>query len=75
MIIDAYTFCYNEEIRLKYYLNLYAPLCRTITIFDNNSTDSSKEIATKYDNVFWETEMYKDGTWNEFELKYLKSNC
>ena len=35
----------------------------------------SKEIATKYDNVFWETEMYKDGTWNEFELKYLKSNC
>ena len=74
MIIDAYTFCYNEEIRLKYYLNLYAPLCRTITIFDNGSTDSSKDIASKYDNVIWETETYKDEI-NEFELKYLKSNC
>jgi hypothetical protein len=75
MIIDAYTFCYNEQIRLKYYLNLYAPLCRKITIYDNGSTDSSKEIATKYDNVIWETETYNQNEINDKILTNIKNNC
>jgi hypothetical protein len=75
MIIDAYTFCYNEEIRLKYYLNSYAPLCRKITIYDNGSTDSSKEIATKYNNVIWETETYSQNEINDEILTNVKNNC
>lgn len=75
MIIDAYTFCYNEEIRLKYYLNLYAPLCRRITIYDNCSTDSSRDIATKYDNVIWETETYYQNEINDQILTNVKNNC
>jgi len=75
MIIDAYTFCYNEQIRLKYYLNLYAPLCRKITIYDNGSTDSSKDIATKYDNVIWETETYNQNEINDKILRNVKNNC
>lgn len=75
MIIDAYTFCYNEQIRLKYYLNLYAPLCRKITIYDNGSTDDSKEIATKYDNVIWETETYYQNEINDVILTEVKNNC
>ena len=75
MIIDAYTFCYNEEIRLKYYLNLYAPLCRKITIYDNGSTDASKEIATKYDNVIWEVETYNQNEINDKILTKVKNNC
>ena len=75
MIIDAYTFCYNEEIRLKYYLNSYAPLCRKITIYDNGSTDSSKEIATKYNNVIWETETYSQNEINDLILTDTKNNC
>ena len=75
MIIDAFTFCYNEEIRLKYYLNLYAPLCRRITIYDNCSTDSSKDIATKYDNVIWETETYYQNEINDQILTNVKNNC
>lgn len=47
MIIDAYTFCWNEEIRLKYFLNLYSPLCRQITVYDNGSTDA----YTKTDEI------------------------
>ncbi len=75
MIIDAYTFCYNEELRLKYYLNLYAPLCRKITIYDNGSTDASKEIATKYDNVIWETKTYNLNEINDQILTETKNNC
>lgn len=75
MIIDAYTFCYNEQIRLKYYLNLYAPLCRKIIIYDNGSTDSSKDIATKYDNVIWETETYNQNEINDRILINVKNNC
>lgn len=75
MIIDAYTFCYNEEIRLKYYLNLYAPLCRTITIHDNGSTDSSKKIAEKYDNVIWNTQAYSQNEINDDILRNVKNNC
>jgi hypothetical protein len=75
MIIDAYTFCYDEQIRLKYYLNLYAPLCRKITIYDNGSTDSSKDIATKYDNVIWETETYNRNEINDKILTNIKNNC
>ena len=75
MIIDAYTFCYNEQIRLKYYLNLYSPLCRKITIYDNGSTDASKEIATKYDNVIWETETYNQNEINDKILTNIKNNC
>lgn len=75
MIIDAYTFCYNEQMRLKYYLNLYAPMCRKITIYDNGSTDASKEIATKYDNVIWETETYNQNEINDAKLRRVKNNC
>lgn len=75
MIIDAYTFCYNEQIRLKYYLNLYAPMCRKITIYDNGSTDASKEIATKYNNVIWETKTYNQSEINDEILTNIKNNC
>jgi len=75
MIIDAYTFCWNEEMRLKYYLNLYAPLCRKITIYDNGSTDSSKEIASKYDNIIWETETYNQSEIDDARLTFVKNNC
>lgn len=42
MIIDAYTFCWNEEVRLPYFLRLLSPMCRHIYIYDNGSTDKSR---------------------------------
>ena len=56
MIIDAYTFCWNEEIRIKYFFKSMAPICRSITLFDNGSDDKSKQIAEQYDNVVWDAE-------------------
>jgi hypothetical protein len=75
MIIDAYTFCWNEEIRLKYFLNLYSPLCRQITVFDNGSTDGSQHLASQYDNVIWNTETYGQGEIDDVILRDVKNNC
>lgn len=75
MIVDAYTFCWNEEIRLKYYLHLYAPICRKIVIYDNGSTDSSQEIASQYNNVIWNSTKYGQNEINDGILRDLKNSC
>jgi len=75
ILIDAYTFCWNEEIMLKYYLNLYAPMCRKITLYDNGSTDKSKEITQQYDNVVWNTEVYGQNEIDDKILTNVKNNC
>lgn len=75
MKIDAYTFCWNEEVRLKYYLELYSPICRKITIFDNGSTDSSREIASKYNNVIWDNKTYGQNEIHDGILTSIKNNC
>lgn len=75
MILDAYTFCWNEQIRLKYFLNHYAPMCRKVTIFDNGSTDDSERIARQYENVVWDTTAYGQNTIDDYILKHVKNNC
>jgi glycosyltransferase involved in cell wall biosynthesis len=75
MIIDAYTFCWNEEIRLRYFLNHYSPVCRRIVVFDNGSTDSSQEVASQYGNVVWDTETYGQGEIDDDILRDVKNNC
>jgi len=48
MKIDLFAICYNEEIMLPYFLKHYSKFCDNITIYDNMSTDSSREIMKKY---------------------------
>jgi hypothetical protein len=60
-IVDVYTVCWNEEIRLPYFLRLWSPIARKITIFDNGSSDNSKKIAKSFPNVIWDTEYYNTG--------------
>lgn len=73
--MDAYTFCWNEEVRLPYFLRLLSPICRHIYIYDNGSTDKSKEIASGYSNVIWNTKAYGLNCINDEILKYVKNNC
>ena len=75
LILDVYTFCYNEEIRLKYFLELYAPISRKITIFDNGSTDKSKEIAQQYENVIWDGITYNVGEQHNLIKQKITNNC
>lgn len=45
MKIEAFAICYNEEALLPYYLRHYSEFCDRITIYDNQSTDRSREIC------------------------------
>lgn len=51
MKIDLYALCWNEERFLPYFLRHYSPLCRSITIWDNESTDGSLDIISSYPNT------------------------
>ena len=42
--IDVFAICYNEEAMLPYFIEHYQAMGANITIFDNMSTDKSKEI-------------------------------
>lgn len=75
MTIDVYTFCWNEEIRLPYFLKLWSPIARRIIIYDNGSTDKSKEIALSYSNVVWDSVTYNFNEIDEIKLIQLKNNC
>jgi len=75
MIIDVYTFCWNEEVRLPYFLRLWSPIARRIIIYDNGSTDKSKEIASQYKNVVWDSVTYGNGQIDDWRLAYIKNNC
>ncbi len=42
--IEVFAICYNEELMLPYFIEHYKSMGAKISIFDNNSTDRSKEI-------------------------------
>lgn len=44
MKIEVFAICYNEEKLLPYFLRHYSTFCDAITIYDNQSTDSSQKI-------------------------------
>lgn len=75
MILDVFTFCYNEEQRLPWFLNLYGPIARSITVFDNGSDDKSEEIGTSWDNVIWDKKKYYLNEIVETQLTHLKCNA
>jgi len=51
MKIHAYILCYNEEMILPFTLDYYSKFCEKIILLDNESTDKSREIASRYPNV------------------------
>jgi glycosyltransferase involved in cell wall biosynthesis len=55
MKIDLYTYCYNDEDFMPFFLSYYTPIVDRITIVDNGSTDDTlkiiKECAKKCDTI------------------------
>jgi glycosyltransferase involved in cell wall biosynthesis len=45
VIIHVYTMVHNEEILMPYFLRHYKAFCQKITVFDNESSDRTAEIA------------------------------
>ena len=51
MEIDVFAICYNEEKMLPYFMRYYSQFANTINIYDNFSTDKSRNIIMEYNNV------------------------
>jgi glycosyltransferase involved in cell wall biosynthesis len=45
MIVHAFTMVHNEEILMPYFMRHYKTFCQKITVFDNESSDRTAEIA------------------------------
>ena len=74
-MISVFILCYNEEILLPHtvaHYKKYMPSCN-ITIFDNESTDNSVEIAKTLgcSIVSWSS----NNIINDFKYRFLKNNC
>ena len=74
MKIACYALAYNEEIILPHFIEHYKKFCDKIVIYDNMSTDNTKQIAL--DNgcevVSWEA---PGGGLNDQCYLDIKSNC
>lgn len=62
MQIWAYVITWNEEDMLPFYLRHYSQFCDKIIVYDNMSTDRTREIAEKYEMV----EIIKFNTGGQF---------
>ena len=49
--IEVYLLCFNEEKIILHTLNYYSKICSKIIIIDNQSTDNSLSLASKYKNI------------------------
>ena len=73
MKIDVFAVCYNEERLLPYFFRHYKQFANEITIYDNYSTDKSRDIAEKEgaNVILWDT----GGEYREDLMFSLKSTC
>ena len=51
MRIVAYTICWNEERMLPFYLRHYGKFCDKMVVYDNQSTDSSRDVVRAFPNT------------------------
>jgi glycosyltransferase involved in cell wall biosynthesis len=72
MAIETFAVCYNEEKILPYFLRHYLQY-GAVTIFDNNSTDNSVEIAKQGGVTIYQ--FNSDGEFREDILMRLRNEC
>lgn len=74
MKIACYTIAYNEEILIPHFIDHYKKFCDKIVVYDNMSTDNTKQIAL--DNgcevISWEA---PGGGLNDRCYLEIKQNC
>lgn len=74
MKIWAYAICWNEEVMLPYYLKHYEKFCEKIIIYDNMSTDNSRNIIKNHPLCELRTYDTKNQIRDDIYLN-IKNNC
>lgn len=74
-MLTVYTISYNEEVMLPHFIKWYRdrfPLCKII-VYDNQSTDNTKEIALKFncEVIDYDT----NNTLDDNKYLEIKNNC
>lgn len=72
MKIACYTLAYNEELILPHFIDHYKKFCDKIVIYNNMSTDNTKQIAL--DSGCEVIDWIHEGFQEDFSLS-IKSNC
>ena len=73
MKIHAHILCYNESDIIRFVIQHYKKFCSHITIYDNFSTDDSREIA---ESMGCEVRMFGvQGELNDKEYLKIKNHC
>lgn len=76
MRITLYTFLYNEEEILPYFLKHYSTMVDKIVVYDNKSTDNSIQILKDWKDCEIELREYDtNDQLDELSLLDLKNNC
>ena len=82
MIIHSFLMNYNGEKLLPFVLKHYGAFCDQITIFDNHSTDRSKEIISSFPNTKiigydpdGEGHERNFGQLNDVRIRDIKNEC
>jgi len=72
MKIETFTVCYNEEKLLPYFLKHYLQY-GSVTIFDNQSTDRSRDIAREAGAIIFEFD--SGNQFREDILTHIRNSC
>jgi len=76
MKITLYTICYNEQEMLPYFLNHYSKMVDKIVVYDNQSTDNSRQILESFKDCEIEIIDYDtDNQYSEESQTNLRNNC
>lgn len=76
MKITLYTICYNEQEMLPYFLNHYSKMVDKIVVYDNYSTDNSRQILESFKDCEIEIIDYDtNNQYSEESQTNLRNNC
>lgn len=71
-----YTLCYNEEDILPFIIDYWKEIATKVIVYDDNSTDKSREILSKYDWIEIRNFPYNSkNTLNDHINRVIKNNC
>lgn len=72
MNIDLHILCYNEADIIRLVLRHYKKFCRTLYVYDNYSTDNSREIASEEGAV---VSLFGDKWFDDENNRQKKNKC